>query len=302
MDITEFNPVKGQLAGLYDSIILICYFLMVIALITQMSKAQTANESILIPLGVAVTIVALIASLDFLFPMVTDLFYYFPKLLLEDSENFNAVSDNIRSSFLTMENTEFTFTWTAIGDKVAYGFGKSLIILMSVMQVPFYILQFLLEEIFFTFLPIALTTFLFPGLRARGTMYILNLFSILSWPLGFALAAKAGDIYWSNVGVYDPDVVGFFGILLTPLIALIIIVLGTITTPFIMYSLWTIGGVDIATSMGRALYTASFFTTVSRASRSSIRQSSPSGAVPQGSKLANIATSIGRRLQSRKND
>lgn len=73
-------------------------------------------------------------------------------------------------------------------------FYKAVMLLGSLIAIPLLILQRILSIVLFAFSPIAVSCLAVPALKEKGASYLLVMFSVLTWPLGFAIVAGMANV------------------------------------------------------------------------------------------------------------
>jgi hypothetical protein len=127
---------------------------------------------------------------------------------------------------------------------------KLLVLVASLLQLPFLLLQYLLKLLCYLFLPIALALMMVPSLGSLGARYVQQTLAVLSWPVGFAVTELVAyhllTAYQANLAAAYGLVPGeinaaSFASLLGGLLAALWLILGTLGTPFLMQMLFCSG-------------------------------------------------------------
>jgi len=150
----------------------------------------------------------------------------------------------------TVSGSGTDFSLRRIGESVyqafLYGAAKLVVLIGSLLQLPFLVLQFVLKLLCYLFLPIALGLFMIPSQAQLATRYVQQTLAVLAWPVGFAVTELVAyhllTAYADNLATaYDltPGEIdaASFASLLGGLLAALWLVIGTIATPFLMQGL-----------------------------------------------------------------
>jgi hypothetical protein len=155
---------------------------------------------------------------------------------------------------LVQEKSDSVFSLRRVGESIYRAYlwaaAKLIVLLGSLLQLPFLLLQYLLKLLCFLFLPAALGLFMVPALSSLGVRYVQQTLAVLAWPVGFAVtelvAYNLTTAYATNVatglGLAAGQLDGAsFASLLGGLLGALWLVLGTIGTPFLMQMLFCSG-------------------------------------------------------------
>ena len=150
----------------------------------------------------------------------------------------------------TVSGGSTEFSLRRIGETVyqafLYGSAKLVVLIGSLLQLPFLVLQFVLKLLCYLFLPIALALFMIPSQAQLATRYVQQTLAVLAWPVGFAITELVAyhllTAYADNLATaYDltPGQIdaASFASLLGGLLAALWLIIGTIATPFLMQGL-----------------------------------------------------------------
>ena len=150
----------------------------------------------------------------------------------------------------TVSGSSTEFSLRRIGETVyqafLYGAAKLMVLIGSLLQLPFLVLQFVLKLLCYLFLPIALALYMIPSQAQLATRYVQQTLAVLAWPVGFAVTELVAyhllTAYADNLATaYDltPGQIdaASFASLLGGLLAALWIIIGTVATPFLMQGL-----------------------------------------------------------------
>ncbi len=245
--------------GLRDSILtltaafrFILFFVCVAGLMVQVHHARAEQDSLVLPLVRAIAVVGLIATLPYWFELVEKLF-----LTLADVIHANYSEHPMRAAVLvrdTVTDSTSDFSFQRLGESfyraTLYALAKVIVLIGSLLQLPFLVLQFILKLLCYLFLPLALALFMLPSLASLATRYVQQTLAVLAWPIGFAVTELVAyhllTAYTTNLAVaYDlaPGQIdtASFASLLGGLLAALWLILGTLGTPFLMQMLFCSG-------------------------------------------------------------
>ena len=152
------------------------------------------------------------------------------------------------------ESSSSTFSLRRVGESLyrayLWAMAKLIVLLGSVLQLPFLLLQYVLKLLCYLFLPIALGLFMVPSLGSLGVRYVQQTLAVLAWPVGFAVTELVAyhliTGYITNVaigyglapGQLDP---ASLASVLGGILGTLWLLLGTIGTPFLMQMLFCSG-------------------------------------------------------------
>jgi hypothetical protein len=150
----------------------------------------------------------------------------------------------------TVSGSSTEFSLRRIGETVyqafLYAATKLVVLIGSLLQLPFLVLQFVLKLLCYLFLPIALALYMIPSQAQLATRYVQQTLAVLAWPVGFAVTELVAyhllTAYADNLATaYDltPGQIdaASFASLLGGLLAALWLIIGTIATPFLMQGL-----------------------------------------------------------------
>ncbi|MDB6093711.1 MAG: hypothetical protein JWM32_1273 [Verrucomicrobia bacterium] len=243
---------RDTILSLTVSFRVVVFFVCVAGLLLHLRRAQLDLESLTMPLVRGTVIVGLVAGLPHWFGFTE-------KVLLSVADTINAgysehpmrtaekmrgaVGDSGTSFSLRRINESFykAFLWAA---------AKLVVIVGSLLQLPFLLFQYILKLLCYLFLPVALGLFMIPGLESLGSRYLQQTLAVLAWPIGFAVTELAAyhllTGYQTNVarlqGITPGDVdASSFASLLGGLLATLWLIIGTLGTPVVMQMLFCSG-------------------------------------------------------------
>ncbi len=245
----NFAPgLRGAVVGLTDTLRFVVFFVAVVGLMLQVQRARADMESIVRPIVRATLIVGLIATLPYWFAFTEKIF-----LGVADIVNDRYTERPMQAAGLlrdSMAENATDFSLRRIGESlyraVLWAAAKLVVLVASVLQLPFLLLQYLLKLLCYLFLPVALALMMVPSLTSLGVRYVQQTIAVLAWPVGFAVtelvAFQLITSYHTNlamaVGIAEGRVdAASFTSLLGGLLGALWLILGTIGTPFLMQAL-----------------------------------------------------------------
>lgn len=229
------------------------FFLCVAGLMLQIHAARDGFEGIIRPLLRAVVVIALLATLPTWFEFTERSFLSIANVIEPGYTDHPMRAATLLRKTIQESNAS-TFSLRRIGESLyrayMWALAKLIVLLGSVLQLPFLLLQYVLKFLCYLFLPIALGLFMIPSLSSLAVRYLQQTLAVLAWPVGFAVTELVayhlitGYItnmavgYGLTPGQLDPsslasEVGGILGSLW--------LVLGTIATPFLMQMLFCSG-------------------------------------------------------------
>lgn len=259
LDPIFLQDYQDAILELQDALMFVPYFILIAGLIVKLVRVSDTDADMMAmvkPIFVCFFLIALIATARFWFDGLDAGFSETAAWINEDfgSEPF-AVSEELLNT--VMEDPEAE-GWgvdrivNSIYLSIVYGLAKLGITLAALFQIPFFILQYVLKWFGFLFLPIGLSLLIFPSLGNIGVKLISNLLAVMAWPIGFALTnlAAMGVINdFSTSSTFTGNDTGTalymmsFGSLIMGLMASLILVIGTLATPTIMFILFSSGAI-----------------------------------------------------------
>jgi hypothetical protein len=245
----NFAPgLRESILSLSDALRLIVFFVCVAGLMLQIQQARADVEGIARPLIRATVVVGLVAALPYWFGFTERVF-----LTVADTVHEGYTGHPMRTATRlreTVSGSGTDFSLRRIGESVyqafLYGAAKLVVLIGSLLQLPFLVLQFVLKLLCYLFLPIALGLFMVPSQAQLATRYVQQTLAVLAWPVGFAVTELVAyhllTAYADNLAAaYDltPGAIdaASFASLLGGLLAALWLVIGTTATPFLMQGL-----------------------------------------------------------------
>ncbi|MFZ5495609.1 MAG: hypothetical protein ACOZE5_09790 [Verrucomicrobiota bacterium] len=245
----NFAPgLREAVIGLTNSLRVVVYFVCVAGLILHVQQARGDIEGFVRPLVRATVIVALVATLPHWFGFTERIFLSVADTVHEGyTQHPMETAAKLRT---TVADTGTEFSLRRIGESVyqafLYGAAKLVVLIASLLQLPFLLLQFVLKLLCYLFLPVALALYMIPSQAQLATRYIQQTFAVFAWPVGFAVTELVAyhllTAYGQNLATaYDlqPGEINAasFGSLIGGLLAALWLLIGTIGTPFLMQGL-----------------------------------------------------------------
>jgi hypothetical protein len=271
----QMHDFESSILGLQGALMFVAYFILVTGLIVRIMRISDTGGDM-----VAMTRSVFIGF--FLIMLIATDRYWFEGL----DQGMNEAASVINASFgsepfavadalvKTIDEDPEAEGWgmerivNSIYLGIIYGISKLGITLAAVFQVPFYILQYVLKWLGFLFLPIGLSLFIFPSLGNIGVKLIANLLAVMAWPIGFAITNLAAMSFvndFATASTFTGNNTGTalymmsFGSLIMGLIAALILVIGTLATPTIMFMIFS-SGAGLQGLTGAATSAAAFTT------------------------------------------
>lgn len=249
----NFAPgLRDSILTLTEAFRFVLYFVCVVGLMLQVHHARTEQDSLTLPLVRAFVIIGLIATLPQWFELVEKLFLALAEMIHE-----GYAEHPMRAAVLMREraaDSASDFSFQRIGESLyratLFAGAKLIVLIGSLLQLPFLVLQFILKLLCYLFLPVALSLFMVPSLGSLGVRYVQQTLAVLAWPIGFAVTELVAyhllTAYATNLATAYDIVPGqidgaSFASLLGGLLAALWLVLGTLGTPFLMQMLFCSG-------------------------------------------------------------
>ena len=249
----NFVPgMKDAVVGLTETLRFVLYFICVAGLILQVHRARAEVESLTQPIVRAIIVVGLIATLPHWFAFTEKTF-----LTLANVVHERYTEQPMRSAALlrdSVADNPTDFSLRRMGESLyratLWAAAKLIVLIASLLQLPFLVLQYLLKLLCYLFLPVALALMLIPSLSSLGARYVQQTLAVLAWPIGFAVtelvayhlltayAQNLATAYGLRPGEIDA---ASYASLLGGLLAAVWLVLGTLGTPFLMQMLFCSG-------------------------------------------------------------
>ncbi|MEO6994870.1 MAG: hypothetical protein ABI273_14780 [Lacunisphaera sp.] len=231
----------------------IVFAIMVIGLMAHMGAARTQGVALFAPLVRAIIIVTALAYLDVWFPKVDQTFLTVADYINPGyNNNPTGVSDTVRES--TTANPEGkSWSWRQINQSIYQAITNALaavfIFIGTLLTVPMLIVQYVLKWLLYLLAPFALAMFMVPGFSSIGVRFFQQVLAVHAWPVGFSITNLVALAIWNDfrdaVGANPATVTdALYSPLLTNmggLLAVIVIIVGMISTPIVMQKLFVQG-------------------------------------------------------------
>lgn len=245
----NFAPgLRDAIIGLTDALRFVVFFVAVVGLMLQVQRARAEMESLIRPVVRSVLLIGLIATLPHWFGFTERIFLNVANAVNERyTEHPMQAATLLRDSVAENPNE---FSLRRVGESLyratLWAAAKLVVLIASLLQLPFLLLQYLLKLLCYLFLPVALALMLVPSLASLGTRYVQQTLAVLSWPVGFAVTELVAyhllTAYQQNLatayGLAPGEIdAASFASLLGGLLAALWLILGTIGTPFLMQAL-----------------------------------------------------------------
>jgi len=245
----NFAPgLRESILSLTDALRVIVYFVCVAGLVLQVQQVRADIEGLARPIIRAMVVVGLVATLPSWFGFTEKVFLSVANTVQEGyTDHPMRTAAKLRN---TASGSGTEFSLRRIGESLYQAFlhaSMQLVVLIaSVLQVPFLILQYIFKLLCYLFLPVALSLYMIPSQAQLATRYVQQTLAVLAWPVGFAVTELVAyhllTAYANNLAVaYDltPGEIdaASFASLLGGLLAALWLIIGTIATPFLMQGL-----------------------------------------------------------------
>ena len=249
----NFAPgLRESILGVTNALRVVVFFVCVVGLMLQVNQARSDVEGLTRPLVRGAVIVGLVATLPYWFGFTEKVFLAVAEAVNQGyADHPMQTAGRLRA---TVADTGTDFSLRRIGESVyqAFLFGsvKLVVLIASLLQLPFLILQFILKLLCYLFLPVALALFMVPSQVSLATRYVQQTLAVLAWPIGFAVTELVTyhllTAYGQNLATaYDLQpgeiTAASFASLLGGLLAAIWLIIGTLGTPFLMQALFCPG-------------------------------------------------------------
>jgi hypothetical protein len=260
----NFAPgLRESVLGVTEALRVIVFFICTAGLVIQVQQARTDLEGVARPLVRAIVVVGLVATLPHWFEFTEGVLLSVADTVHEGyAEHPMRAAAKLRE---TVSGSTTEFSLRRIGESVyqafLFGAAKLLVLVASLLQLPFLVLQFVLKLLCYLFLPVALALFMIPSQAQLAARYVQQTLAILAWPVGFAvtelvayhLLTAYGDNLAAAYGLIPGEIdAASFASLLGGLLAGLWLLIGTLGTPFLMQGL-ICGGSPVSGGGGAAL-------------------------------------------------
>ena len=230
----------------------VVFFVCVAGLMLQVNAGRNDLESLTRPLVRAVVVIGLVATLPWWFEFAEKTLLSTANVIEEGyTEHPMRASTALRD---TVQDSPSTFSLRRVGESIYRGVlwaaAKLIVLIGSLLQLPFLLLQYILKLLCYLFLPIALALFMVPSLASLGVRYIQQTLAVLAWPVGFAVtelvASHLATAYYTNVATAAGLAPGqldtaSLASMLGGLLGALWLIVGTIGTPLLMQMLFCSG-------------------------------------------------------------
>lgn len=245
----NFAPgLREAVINLTNSLRVIVYFICVAGLILQVQQARGDIEGFVRPLLRATVIVGLVATLPHWFGFTERVFLSIADTVHEGyTQHPMETAAKLRT---TVADTGTEFSLRRVGESIyqafLYASAKIVVLVASLLQLPFLLLQFMLKLLCYLFLPVALALYMIPSQAQLATRYLQQTLAVFAWPVGFAVTELVAyhllTAYGQNLAsAYDlqPGEINAasFASLIGGLLAALWLIIGTVATPFLMQGL-----------------------------------------------------------------
>ncbi len=249
----NFAPgLKEAVVSLTEALRFVLFFICVAGFVLQVHRSRADFENLTQPLVRAIVIVGLIATLPHWFGFTEKVF-----LTLADVVHERYTEHPMRAATLLRDSVAENptdFSLRRVGESfyraTLWAAAKLVVLIASLLQLPFLVLQYLLKLLCYLFLPVSLSLMLIPSLGSLGARYVQQTLAVLSWPVGFAVTELVAyhllTAYQTNLatayGLAPGEIdAASFASLLGGLLAALWLILGTLGTPFLMQMLFCSG-------------------------------------------------------------
>ncbi len=245
----NFAPgLRDAIFGLTDSLRFIVFFSGVVGLMLQVQRARAEMESLVRPVVRCVLVVGIIATLPHWFGFTEKLFLNVANAVNERYTEHPMQAATLLRDSVAEKPGEFSLR--RVGESLyratLWAAAKLVVLVASLLQLPFLLLHYVLKLLCYLFLPIALGLMLVPSLTSLGVRYVQQTLAVLAWPVGFAVTELVAyhllTAYQQNLatayGLAPGEIdAASFASLLGGLLAALWLILGTLGTPFLMQAL-----------------------------------------------------------------
>lgn len=244
----NFAPgLREAVVSLADTLRVVVYFVCVVGFMMQVQRSRADVEGLAQPILRATVVIGLVATLPYWFGFAERIF-----LGVADSLQEGYTEHPMRAAAKLREtvSSDSEFSLRKVGESLYRAFldgsVKTVVLVASLLQVPFLILQFVLKLLCYLFLPVALALFMIPSQTPLATRYVQQTVAILAWPVGFAvtelvayhLLTGYGNNLATAYGLTPGEIdAASFGSLLGGLVGALWLIVGTLATPFLMQEL-----------------------------------------------------------------
>ena len=245
--------LENKITAMVTAFRFVVFAMLVVGLIARMSRHHYNNSELVRPLARAITIVALVSSMNWWFPLVENTMlaaasYIDPQY----NNNPTRASEELRAG--TAQNPEKKeWSWRKLNESIYHAMTDAVswvfIQIGAVISAPMIILQYILRWILYLLAPFALACFMIPGGTQIGVRFFQQTLAVLAWPVGFAITNLVAIAIWQDfraavganpasaeLALYSPFLSNVGGIL-----AAITLLIGTLSTPVICQKIFAQG-------------------------------------------------------------
>ncbi|WP_342750952.1 hypothetical protein OH491_07380 [Termitidicoccus mucosus] len=245
--------LENKITAMVTTFRFVVFAMLVVGLIARMSRHHYNNSELVRPLARAITIVALVSSMNWWFPLMENTMlaaasYIDPQF----NDNPARASEELRAG--TAQNPEKKeWSWRKLNESIYHAMTDAVswvfIQIGALISAPMIILQYILRWILYMLMPFALACFMIPGGTQIGVRFFQQTLAVLAWPVGFAITNLVTIAIWQDfraaVGanpasaemvLYSPFLTNIGGIL-----AALTLLIGTISTPVICQKIFAQG-------------------------------------------------------------
>lgn len=246
----NFAPgLRDTILSLTDTLRFVVFFIAVAGLMLHIHRARGDWEGMAGPVVRSIIVLGLISTLPHWFGFTEKIFLTLADTVQENyTQHPMQAASRLRDS---VADSAGEFSLRRVGESLykafLWGAAKLVVLVASLLQLPFLVLQYVLKLLCYLFLPVALALLLVPSLASLGSRYVQQTLAVLSWPVGFAvtelvayhLLTAYGENLASAYGLTAPRDIdtASFASLLGGLLAALWLIIGTIGTPFLMQAL-----------------------------------------------------------------
>jgi hypothetical protein len=245
----NFAPgLREAILALTDTLRFIVFFVCVAGLMLHVRQSRGDLEGLAGPLVRATVVVGLIATLPHWFGFTEKIFLTVADTVHEGYTQHPMQSGVRLRDGIADNNSEFSLR--RVGESLykasLWAAAKLIVLIASLLQLPFLLLQHFLKLLCYLFLPIALALFMLPSQASLAVRYIQQTLAVMAWPVGFAVTEL---VAYHLLTAYSTNLAAAYGLtpgeidtasfasLLGGLLAALWLILGTIATPFLMQAL-----------------------------------------------------------------
>jgi hypothetical protein len=245
----NFAPgLREAIIGLTDSLRFIVFFVGVVGLMLQVQRARAEMESLVRPIVRCVLVIGIVATLPHWFGFTEKIFLNVADVVNERYTEHPMQAATLLRDSVTENPNEFSLRrfGESLYRATLWAAAKLVVLIASLLQLPFLLLQYLLKLLCYLFLPVALGLMLVPSLTSLGVRYVQQTLAVLAWPVGFAVTEL---VAYHLLTAYQQNLATAYGLapgeidaasyasLLGGLLAALWLILGTLGTPFLMQAL-----------------------------------------------------------------